>query len=178
VLHASSGARRTSHSAQPQLEFTLPAPRKSAQAAPDRPAQENDRPMTDDSDDDDSPVFALVKESGIDGVKRTLYLVLETTQGELFRLDFTPGCVPLAVAALSAELGFLQRQQADSAMPVQPIIADACQLGETADGSPVLIATMEGGGELPLQASLKTLQRLAKDIEAYMRAKAPGPARP
>lgn len=119
-------------------------------------------------DDEDAPVFALVKESGIDGTRRALYVVVESTRGETFRLDFTPGCVPLTVAALSAELGFLQRRRAGSAPePAQPIIAESCQLGETADGTPLLLATMEGGGELPLQLSLSDLTQLARDIAAY-----------
>lgn len=128
--------------------------------------------MTHPDTDDDAPVFALVKESGIDGERRALYLVLESTRGELFRLDFTPGCVPLAVAALSAELGFLQRLRAGSTDgPVQPIITESCELGETANGAPALLVAMEGGGELPLQTSLPALQRLARDIEAYLRTR-------
>lgn len=135
--------------------------------------------MTSGSDDDDSPVFAQVRESGIDGPNRTLFLVLETTQGELFRLDFTPGCIPLAVAALSAELGFLQRRRMGSEpTPVQPIIAESCQLGETADGTPVLLSMMEGGGELPLQMTLTELKQLAKDIAEYARIKEQGGPQP
>lgn len=111
----------------------------------------------------------MVRESGIDGEKRCLYLVVESTEREQFRLDFTPGCIPLAATALLGELGFLHRYQPDLNEAVQPIVIESCQLGETASGAPALLAGMEGGGELPLQMSLTGLRQLSQQIEDYIR---------
>lgn len=170
---ARTGASQTRKSSQSQLEFPLAPPAEQEAPAPD-PAAE-DEPV---AEDDDSPTFAMVRESGIDGEKRCLFLVVESTQGERFRLDFTPGCIPLAVTALSSELGFLCQHQPDAEAEVQPIVIESCQLGETADGCPALLARMEGGGELPLQMSLQDLRHLSRQIEDYIRSRALGTSRP
>lgn len=126
----------------------------------------------------DAPTFAMVRESGIDGERRCLFLVMESTGGERFRLDFTPGCIPLAVSALSSELGFLWRHNPAEAEVMQPIVVESCQIGETADGGPALLAAMEGGGELPLQMSLQELRHLGRQIESYIRSRTTGASRP
>lgn len=134
--------------------------------------------MTQGPQESTDPTFAMVRESGIDGERRCLYLVVESTDGEQFRLDFTPGCIPLTVSALSSELGFLQQNQLIDQELVQPIVVEACQLGETANGSPALLTRMEGGGELPLQMSLHELRHLARQIDDYLRGQARGRTRP
>lgn len=127
------------------------------------------------SDEDDTPTFALVKESGIDGQRKSLFLVLESTEGEHFRLDFTPGCIPLTVAALSAELGYLLSRQPDSQpMDVQPIVIQSSEVAEMGSGAPVIMATLEGGAELPLQMTLQSLKALQRQIERYLGSKALG----
>jgi len=186
VPKAKTGACHTNSRSGSQLEFQLhrsarpdddPANAHPTGGTANPEGSANDAAGDDgatDHDDDDSPTFVMVRESGIDGEKRCLYLVLESTQGEHFRLDFTPGCIPLAVAALSSELGFLRQHQPDLDEAVQPIVIESCQLGETASGSPALLAGMEGGGELPLQMSLTDLQQLGRQIEEYVRNRAWG----
>ena len=132
----------------------------------------------DEFDETTAPTFAMVRESGIDGEKRCIYLVVEATDGELFRLDFTPGCIPLAVTALSSELGFLRQNNMIDQEEVQPIVIESCQLGETASGAPALLAGMEGGGELPLQMSLHDLRHLARQINDYINRRTLGSTRP
>ncbi|HEY4548563.1 MAG TPA: hypothetical protein VIG90_19355 [Pedomonas sp.] len=168
---ARTGASQTPSSAQHQLEF-LSAPQMQQDGTFAVQMSEDLPDVTGEFDDDTAPTFALVRESGIDGEKRCLYLVVESTKGEQFRLDFTPGCIPLAVAALSSELGYLRQHQPDQNDAVQPITVESFQLGETANGSPALLAGMEGGGELPLQLSLQELQKLNKRISEYIRSKA------
>lgn len=170
---ARTGASQTPNTTQPQLEFPLVSQMQQESAfAVQMPEDLPD--VTGEFDDDAAPTFALVRESGIDGEKRCLYLVVESTRGEQFRLDFTPGCIPLAVAALSSELGYLRQHQPDQNEAVQPIVVESFQLGETANGSPALLASMEGGGELPLQMSLQDLQRLGRQIDEYIRGRAWG----
>lgn len=169
---ARTGVSQTPNTSQPQLEFPLVAETEQDDAGTD--AQPDNWQDKGAADSDDAPTFAMVRESGIDGEKRCLYLVVESTLGEQFRLDFTPGCIPLTIAALSSELGYLRQHQPDQSAVVQPIVVDACQLGETANGNPALLASMEGGGELPLQMSLQDLQRLAREIDEYIRGRAWG----
>ena len=185
---ARTSASQKSNTSQSQLEFQLGsglqpksteikatgtrAPKAGTlhTGAPDSGAPDSGGEM----DQDDAPTFAMVRESGIDGEKRCLYLVAESTNGESFRLDFTPGCIPLVIAALSSELGFLSKNQPERQDVVQPIVIDACHLGETAAGHPALLAEMEGGGELPLQMRLQDLRQLSHQIDQYIRARAWG----
>lgn len=168
---AKTSARQTDDKLHPQLEFPL-APTIQPDDAPEGDAPGNSAPDSAGPEEAEAPTFAMVRESGIDGEKRCLYLVVESTAGEHFRLDFTPGCIPLAVAALSAELGFLRQHQPDLDEAVQPIVVDSCQIGEMPNGNPALLAGMEGGGELPLQLSLPDLQKLNNRISEYIRGKA------
>ena len=172
-----TGVSQPPTTSPPQLEFSLVVHRP--QDSPDRGASPDTQPaMASGAEETPAPTFAMVRESGIDGEKRCLYLVVETTQREQFRLDFTPGCIPLTVSALSSELGFLQQNQLIKQELVQPIVVNACSLGETANGSPALLARMEGGGELPLQMSLPELRHLARQIDDYVRSKMKGRTRP
>lgn len=180
---ARTGASQKSNTSQSQLEFQLgsglqPESTEIKATGPSAPGAGTPHIGPPDSggemDQDDAPTFAMVRESGIDGEKRCLYLVVESTNGESFRLDFTPGCIPLLIAALSSELGFLRKSQPERQDVVQPIVIEACQLGETTTGHPALLAEMEGGGELPLEMRLQDLRHLSHQIDQYIRARAWG----
>ena len=84
--------------------------------------------------------------------------------------EVSSGCAGLLVAALAAEHGKLNVQDAE----LQFIRPTGLQTAMTEAGEPMILMSLNGGAELPLVFPAESLRGLISELEGLMRAVRPG----
>ncbi|TIW97182.1 hypothetical protein [Mesorhizobium sp.] len=113
-----------------------------------------------------APVLEVVLASGVDQSAGTISVTFGSVDRKKFQLDFAPKCVPLAIAALAAEMGKLVAAlPAERTPDLQGIRAIGTQLAMKDDGTVAILLRLESGADLPLEFQAKDLARLRDQID-------------
>ncbi|HEY0012585.1 MAG TPA: hypothetical protein VGB79_06985 [Allosphingosinicella sp.] len=92
-------------------------------------------------------------------------VAMKAADGQHYRFEIGSACVAVLVAALAAEMGKLSGPgQGD-----QAIVITAFQTALNDQGSPMVLATLESGGTLPLVFHSSDLRTLIGELEALHR---------
>src|SRR5690349_12946305 len=113
-----------------------------------------------------APMFDTVLNSGHELSTRSVSVTFAAVDRAKYELDFSAKCVPMAIMALTLELGRLAAKlPEESTTEVQGVRIVGSELAMQDDGTVALVLTLAGGGELLLEIERDDLVKLREQID-------------
>jgi hypothetical protein len=118
-----------------------------------------------------APKFDVLLHSSARPDTQSIVLVFGSVDKRRFALEFSAQCVPIAIAAMAAEMGKIASTVPQDTTPtMQGIRAVGTTLAMKDDGTIALLLRLESGAELPLEFQQTELSKLRDQIEEAMTA--------
>jgi hypothetical protein len=113
-----------------------------------------------------APLLDTLLGSGHRASSRSVSITFGSVEKTKFELDFSAKCVPLAITALTLELGKLAAKlPKDEKVEVQGVRITGSNIAMKDDGTVALLLTLAGGAQLPLDFKRSDLVKLRDQID-------------